>query len=496
MKHFFTPLLLLSVVSYAQNYQPINENQPKRFVNVADSNDDDHFYYPFQYELSGDSSIFSQYFRLSPTEYAIDSNFACPSWGGNEGPTGDTTWLGRTIVFEHTTNVLRLSNYLQEPLTFDFNVPLGDSSLFYSNAVHEYYIKYAGATEEVILGQTDSIKNYTILHYNVLGTEVTQGLSGFNIKVGKELGLIQFIDCHQFPNEEIGYELMGQLHPNIGKYQLTYDEVYPWQVGDKVQYLGFYYNYSGYQISNKSFTMYTVEDRVETADSVWLYFSSVGDVIYSPSNGQFNPGTTYNIILGDSLGFEKGKNLSEYPSGMMPYQGTGDYQFTSFSNPCGTGSKEELNYDPEWTAYCDSCQCMLPYDGFGHSLTPKKYRAGYGLVSSSIQVYGPQPQPGYTASLVYSFIDGVECGTPIYASVDDLTHQIAIFPNPVQDQFRIVADELIESVAIYDLNGKQLKTFVPTHQQESIDVSFLAPGVYTVNCIVQSELISVQLVKM
>lgn len=496
MKHILSILCLIPFVGITQNYQPFNENQPKRFVNVADSNDDNHFFYPYQFVQSGDSSIFNQYFRLSNEYYAIDSNFVCPSWGGNDGPTGDTTWLGRTIIYESINQTLRLSNYLLEPLTFDFDIALGDSSLFYSNAVHEYYIKYAGAAEEVILGQTDSVKSFTILHYNILGTPVNQGLNGFNIKIGKELGLLQFIDCHQFPAEEIGYELMGQLNPNIGKYQLTYDEAYPWQVGDKVQYLGSYSYYTGAWVYNQTYTMYIVEDRIETTDSVWLYFSHTSETIYNPSDMQQNPGTTYNISLGDSLGFKKGENISEYPSGMMPYPGTGDYQFTSYSNPCGTGLKEELNYDPDWSAYCDSCQCMLPYDGFVTNLYSKKYRAGHGIISQSVEVYGPQPQPSYQASLVYSHIDGMECGTPIYTSLDDSQNQISIYPNPVNEFFKLSTDLKIEAFSIYDLNGKLLETYLSPKQQELFDLSWLSPGVYTVNCLTQTQQISIQLIKL
>ena len=60
-------------------------------------------------------------------------------------------------------------------------------------------------------------------------------------------------------------------------------------------------------------------------------------------------------------------------------------------------------------------------------------------------------------------------------------NQIKVYPNPTTAQFYINAAERMESVGIYDVNGRKLKSVLPKTMTTEIDVTDLKTGVYFVN---------------
>ena len=62
-----------------------------------------------------------------------------------------------------------------------------------------------------------------------------------------------------------------------------------------------------------------------------------------------------------------------------------------------------------------------------------------------------------------------------------VANQIQVYPNPTTTQFYINAAERIESVEIYDVNGRKLKSVLPKTMAAEIEVTDLKTGVYFVN---------------
>ncbi|MCB0450633.1 MAG: T9SS type A sorting domain-containing protein [Confluentibacter sp.] len=64
-----------------------------------------------------------------------------------------------------------------------------------------------------------------------------------------------------------------------------------------------------------------------------------------------------------------------------------------------------------------------------------------------------------------------------------VANQIKVYPNPTTAQFYVNAAERMESVEIYDVNGRTLKRVFPKTMATEIDVADLKTGVYFVNVI-------------
>ncbi len=66
------------------------------------------------------------------------------------------------------------------------------------------------------------------------------------------------------------------------------------------------------------------------------------------------------------------------------------------------------------------------------------------------------------------------------ASADNMEtdHNLVIYPNPSFSTFYIHAKELIKTIALFDLNGRQLASYFPQHHNTSIDIRDKVSGQY------------------
>lgn len=75
-------------------------------------------------------------------------------------------------------------------------------------------------------------------------------------------------------------------------------------------------------------------------------------------------------------------------------------------------------------------------------------------------------------SSIYTFF-------PLIGSVGEIAQmQISVYPNPVESQLMIVANQTIGQWSISDLSGRMIESFTTRQKQISVDVEGLASGVY------------------
>lgn len=475
MKKLLLLGLIYSFSGYGQDFAPFNDESPKRFHLSSDPTDNEFYFYATNSTYSGDTVIYSQYFLPSSEDTLYDS-FVCASWGwGGEAKIPDTTFLSDELIYDNASKKLWIDNKLSLSLTFDFGMVLGDSSMLYSDDFSEYYLKYSSAANESILGFTDSIKRFNILHYDLSGAPIYSELHGFQIKLGKTLGVIDFIDCYNFPAVERGFYLVGQQKPNIGHYQMSYDQAFPWQVGDELQYKGLHQN-TNWGVFNKQYKLLTITDRVETSDSVFIYYSVETINEYNPEPPMEYP-YFFNVNYSNPIKFAKGEVISSFP-----YNGisilyepiTGDsVEF------CGE-MKAGVQIRGEFTEYCDSCKCRVSIDGFSTTRKNQYFAEGVGIYSWSVLNYGVGSSfDSQSASLIYYNIDGIECGQKAFASQDNFKKTLTIFPNPAQSTVFISDFPVGATFSVLGMNGSEFQlNYHFTKGGIRIDVSSLSTGFY------------------
>lgn len=485
MRYFTFLFLIINFNLIAQDYLPFNPNQPKRFQEVTNVSSNDYFFYQIKTDTIGDSLVFTNYFRK--TENMVPNGDYCYAWGPSESPSRDTTFMGKAFVYDTNLKMLNLKNKNNENLTFDLNLALGNSTLFYSNSSFKYYITYTSKVEETVLGLVDSVKYFTVQAYDLTDLPIISDLNGFEIKVGKTVGVIQFFDCLNFPALEVKLELMGQLHPTLGVYQMTYDDAYPWQIGDIVEYLGWVGTSSAHSFK---YRYLTITDRIETVDSVKIYYDE-------ETLTEFY-GTTqvFNSVFANPFKYEKGKNLIEEPESIMPDTKSDRYVRTGIDSTCGYF--KTLSSESTFETFCDSCGCLTDQDGgFGYTVS-YKYMESKGMVRQFFDPWGPD-YSNSGENLIYSKINGIECGTIYYVGLNEKTkleNRVKVSPNPVIDELHVQLANFSGIIKIIDLAGKEINQFEMLDSDYKINVNDLPSGVYYLKIIGENETFESKFVKM
>jgi hypothetical protein len=106
---------------------------------------------------------------------------------------------------------------------------------------------------------------------------------------------------------------------------------------------------------------------------------------------------------------------------------------------------------------CDSCNCYGNHDGLGQSATEVQFVDGLGIFRQTDTQYDYPFQGGRGFSeIIYTNINGIECGT-LWTDIDELNEiEISIAPNPTNDVVKIQAEQLMKSVRVFDLSGRIL----------------------------------------
>lgn len=473
MKTLATLLVLCATFfSYAQNFQPFNDIVTKRFHLASDPTQNEYFYYPISSSTNGDTSFLQQYYSLKFDIQFIDPG-NCPFWGGPTGETIDTTWLGNEMQYIHTDEILKLTNKDGDPLDFDFSIAIGDSSLFFSAANTFYYIVHTSQSADNIYSVTDQVKHFEIRTYDGSNAAVPTPLTGFDIQLSENHGLISFINTFELPQVHEGLELSGQLNPTIGSYHMTMEELYPWQAGDVLQYHGSWFS-NGFGSTN--YQKITITDRTESADSIWITFDT--EFFVTSSNGPSTSGFT--LPISSPLALKKTEDIMKVPHDYAPMSAP-KLVVREEGQIDTCAMQETVSWEERFAFYCDSCRCFGNLDGFGSSNFSEKYTKGFGMTRYTQTSYGPLPTGNNgIARLVYANIGGIECGQ-IWLGIDefDLASNVSIAPNPTNGEVNVESDFPIERVTIINQLGQELQTSsIDNIQEFSVDLTSFKPGAY------------------
>lgn len=441
-------LLLLSSMSFAQDYTPFSESTSKRFFSAGNATDNNFFFHATSTNILGDSTIFDQYYTKQNDGIPGEQPSGCIFWGGTTDERLDTTWLGNQLNWNAVSRELALKNEASVAIVFDFNLSIGSSAQFYSDGTTNYFIEHTATNLESFLGVSDSVQIYTVSAFDNVGSPASSALNNFEIRLSKNYGLLSFINCYDFPSVQQGYELQGQTNPLIGTYQLTYDEAYPWQLGDVLQYYSSNTPSGGFP--KYAYHTLTVTDRTETVDSVIITY----DALVQETNTSLPSSWIYGINY-DPIRYKKGDAIWEKPWNFAKTafeQNIPDVNASEESISICSTNRQFVTRE-SFINYCDSCMCYGSYDGFGTSVHDRFYTENLGIHRYVSTAYGPIT--GFNgAELVYWNVNGEECGT-FWNSQDELFQfDLSIAPNPTKDIVKIEADQQIESIRVLDLSGR------------------------------------------
>jgi hypothetical protein len=477
-------LFVITLQGFSQQYPLFHANSKKLFNTplVWDSS------YSIRFDSVRWEGADSVYYNHTGLDHNSITSDSCMFWGGPQCQQQNVSWIG-TRIEKKTSGLYTFYNRQQEALQFDFALPTGDSAIVYQDFWQIFRIISEGKDTATILGYQDSVMIFRISHRYLNGNPINSVLHQQHIRIGKTLGLTDFIRIDQFPGMLQMMTLRGNTNPDAGLVRMTNEFLYNHQPGDEIQ---FFESFSG-SAGQPPFQKYTKQlflSRIDTPDSL-IYTVQVS--VFEPGNPQQNMDTV-------RLAYYRYTVYAEIPFDYIDQTTPFVERKIAHRNYCGI---------PLWTyrirpnpmMYCVTDNCWGTMDTGGPPpIEETIFVEGLGLYTHVYGIFGPPPM-GFTSffGIHYFKKNGIICGNEAILNIDEAADQsaaVSIYPNPVTDFLQIETKEPgTTQIWFTTLTGQELGTQTLHQPITAVDLREFAKGVYFLQITNSNRTYSVKVIK-
>ena len=357
-----------------------------------------------------------------------------------------------------------------DPVVLEFSTVPGSETLIHAPIDEQILMAYDGTFTMDVLGQSEQVRQWTILHEDQFGNTIASPLNGAHVRVGENIGLIDFFRVDSFPLILEPISLVGQADPELGLHEITPAALEDHQPGDEVQFHETYDLYNGPEWADYDrYRKYIYLSRQDTPT----------EVSYSVHQEVFNADGTGLVVDTVTLAFDRTTLLGTIPferfNGAWPHLREESY--------CGV---------PLWTLtqplhngieYCADENCWGGTDTNGPPVEgANTYVVGLGTLDRTEVVYG---MPGYNLhySMVYFRKNGTECFQEVVMSLpesSDRTTPFQLSPNPSEGLVSISSVKPVRQAEVFDTQGHAMPNITLDTRLGKLDMRSVPDGLYLV----------------
>jgi len=445
---------------------------------------------------NGQDSTFFSFKNIVDTTNGIGWNVCVDTVAGSLS--------GRTI-FKKADSIYKISNYVNDTILFKPNAAVGDKwklFIYPNNNYFEITVDSIGSLQ--FLGLTDSVKYFSIQAKNALGNNISSDFNGKTIIVSKNYGPFEWLDFFIFPKYYTGlYSLIGLTNPIIGFQNLTFKDIYNYDINDEFHLLN---EETNWQINWTDTTWYIdngyIKNTIRYVTNKYLYSDSV---IYQYHNCirtiNFSSGISDTIFSEDTLTETiVFSTLAKWQFDHLPIEFIRDpvqdsvYFYYMQDSACGSLTMKSVTFNELMKN--DSCYVIAIYDP---GPTPYNFIEGCGgpyHYMASWTGYVKQNQ------LLYYKKGSKIWGIPIAADCADLfsgIHEtpsnnlsVKIFPNPASEAINVSIDSpnaQSYQILIMNMLGTVVRESIIIGNHSQIDCSRLSKGIYFYKLLLKGEIV-------
>lgn len=339
------------------------------------------------------------------------------------------------------------------------------------------------------LGNVDSVKTIQF-SFNEQGSQTI--ILPNRIQISKHFGLINLIDFSKFPAmDTVSQPIVGINNPKMGIQNITWFDIFDFQVGDVIHIKSSYTPFYGYT-GHRTKKIITILDRIDKVD-LYGFLESITyiqkvekSVLTFPAYGETSTNrsidTTTKIIQNSetSHNYESGfDNPPGYP--FFPYEGEEKYIaqnrmyskgpfLAKYSPSLGNFICNPYQFGGDCWDNCviDGESGDLYYKGLGGPYYDY-YRSGWGESSSNMFVYFEKGDSTWGTPLNLTAV-------PEYFNAQI---QLNIFPNPAKEyiQVQINPKDLPATFELFGAQGDQILVQEIQSANEIINLLFKNTGI-------------------
>ena len=301
--------------------------------------------------------------------------------------------------------------------------------------------KVTSIISDSVLGTQDAVKIITLQAKDAGNNNMAHPLNQQSIRLSEHWGLSRMLDVYSVPDDTTFYTLAGKSVPAIGIQNLTWTEIYNYNVGDEFHYTG-WATTAGWKTIMKVLTRtdygsdsvkYTLEHCQQLMSATYPNYSTVHDTIAITYSFLENPQNTWLSRLPGEF-VRDGYSANNYwfstqylPDRRQKEISWGDFVFTQLWNGGDT--------------------CWRTGNGYSWTISTMNYTEGLGKT----RTYWYQAEPPYSTqmeeNLVYFKKGTISWGTPITtdcftllsieSKVAKVDTEIKVVPNPAETEVQV-----------------------------------------------------------
>lgn len=450
----FVILKFLNV--FSQDYLPLNPDRVVVFNDILEQ----------QYYIKVDSVSNDEidcYYLNRVVDY---SNYRCIV-------VNKPSWLGDKLLVHHN-GYCSFFNKNNDTINIQYNAHLNDSWLVYSDSLMFIQAHVLFHDEKEFLGLSDSVKTIVFQAFDHKGDTVDHFINNKRLELSKNYGMVQafnFLNFLDNENELEQYHLVGLSEPKAGVQNLTWFDVFDFQVGDEIHVYELDADWegsAGRSISKKNIFKYI--DRINYADSiVYMIDRSIEQQYRSLTSD-----STWTIFDTVRTVIRRNESFDQLPE--HPVFSNSNEDFVVNCQFIMDRFEVKYRYPGVFRKNESSCYRPVTSDGgrsdyYYKALGGPYYKADTG------------PAVSHERSLVYYKKGSSEWGSAYVITDVELTHisnEIKVYPNPASSLIYVDFPKFVESLnfELFDWSGKLVLKKTVSSSIELIDISNLKKGLY------------------
>ena len=398
--------------------------------------------------------------------------------------------LGFKVIEYHDGRFV-FFNKNDDTITIKSRAPLNGSWKFCSFPAGWIKATIAVLIADTVLGTTDSVKVISLQAMDSSNDSIPNPINQVTLKLSKDFGLTKMLDVYNIPDSTQIYTLAGKSSLFIGTQDITWPDIFNFNVGDVFHYTGFYEENGWMQVNWKSIQTVLQKKVYGNYDTIFYTIQSCTRNNYSTYSSFSTDTITETYVNGMYNYSPEPPGLPDefipHYSGSDPY-GAGGYATLFSANDGSFNGRLTKISCPNYYSRVTGCWNYGLFEAFG----AVQYTRGLGITFSVSGEIDPDGPTATQSELVYYKQGPESWGTPVgtdcssLAGIDDSNKTgdsfLQLFPNPASHMIMIYspANGLL---GIFNLSGQQVLQQNITVPATTLDISTLPSGVYIVRLV-------------
>jgi hypothetical protein len=400
--------------------------------------------------------------------------------------------LGFKVIEYHDGRFV-FFNKNDDTITIKSQAPLNGSWKFCSLPAGWIKATNTVLIADTVLGIIDSVKVISLQAMDSNNDNIPNPINQVTLKLSKDFGLTKMLDVYNIPDSTQIYTLAGKSSLSAGTQDMTWLDIFNFNVGDVFHYTGYDIGYGWGDVQWKSIQTVLQKKLSGNYDTIFYTIQSCTRTNFSTYSSTFSTDTITDTYVNGVYSFDSpeqpglpGEFIPHY-SGNDPY-GAGPYATRFSANDGSFNGRLTKISDPGYYSRSTGCWRF----GLFEAGAEWQYTHGLGITYSISEEVDQNGETVHQSELVYYKQGQESWGTPVgtdcssLAGINDSKKTgdslLQLFPNPASHLIMIYSPAK-GLLGIFNLCGQQMLKQNITVPATTLDISTLPSGVYLVRLV-------------